>query len=413
MGKGILNKAVLFVLGACLLGAAPVYAQGTGPGLVKSLMLKTREAAMQRASLCRVQAMKSVSYWKGPNVGLYQLESDAVLRSVKEIVRAASTRTDVTEELRSQAAEFEKALRGLTPDEAHLFFDSYAFLLTDTEFALKNNRWLLRILPYYKHQLEFIKQNRKKITSSLQISKGSKPGMYARAIAQNARVILLGELHDRPNIEREIALLLQEYRQQYPNRKMVLFTEFLPDELPGGWDPGHRVPAVYLAGEDGCVKEPLRRAALLGMDVYGLENYSFIYEEVPAAAGTKEGNYSFLAMHTRNKHWHDLIVSVMAHVRRTDPDAVFFVYAGNDHIDKSVASSVAAMLEDESPFSVKFSDGFQDGFLGFLLGKKPQRLAGLPERHLLRWAPDRPSYAQRIGFDLQVIVPWELPHKTD
>lgn len=71
------------------------------------------------------------------------------------------------------------------------------------------------------------------------------------------------------------------------------------------------------------------------------------------------------------------------------------------------------MLGEEKVFTVQFSEGFEDGYLGYLLGRKPNRLAGLPQRHILRWAPGKSAFSERIGFDLHVVVPWELKNNAD
>lgn len=323
------------------------------------------------------------------------------LDDVKQFVRVSAP-----QELRAQAEAL--AQTGLTPEEARLFLDFYPFLTTHTRFSLENNQWILRAAPAFKKQTAYLAAHREEITSALKISEPDRPGMLARAVGPEARLVMLGEVHGRVSQRRKIVSLLKEYRAQYPGRKMVLFSEFLPDKHPRCWQPGQAVPADFFQTNPDFSNEVYELGRSLDMEIYGLEDLQYTYQKFGEMSGLDftVANTSFRALAVRNKYWEGIIRFVMEKTRRTDPDAVFFVYAGNLHINKSVMESLPVMLRDENPVSVEFRNGFQNGFLGFLLGKDPGFLAEVPRPYLLEWNANK-NYSKTVGFDVQVLVPFE------
>jgi hypothetical protein len=308
--------------------------------------------------------------------------------------------------LRAQAAAL--ARLEFTPEEARLFLDFYPFLTTPTRFSLENNQWILNAAPAFKKQAAYVKSHREEITSALKISELDAPGQLVSAIGPEARLIMLGEVPGRASQRRQIVALLNAYRAQYPGRKMVLFSEFLPDKHPRYWQPGQAVPADFFETNPAFSNEVYELGRLLDMEIYGLEDLQYTYQKFGEMSGLEfaVANTSFRAMPVRNKYWEGIIRFAMEKTRRTDPDAVFFVYAGNMHINKSVMESLPVMLKDENPVSVEFRNGFQNGFLGFLLGKDPGRLAEVPRPYLARWGNGK-NYSKALGFDVLVLVPFE------
>lgn len=323
------------------------------------------------------------------------------LDALKEFVTASAPAR-----LRAQAAAL--ARLEFTPEEARLFLDFYPFLTTPTRFSLENNQWILNAAPAFKKQAAYVKSHREEITSALKISELDAPGQLVSAIGPEARLIMLGEVHGRASQRRQIVALLKAYRAQYPGRKMVLFSEFLPDKHPRYWQPGQAVPADFFETNPAFSNEVYELGRLLDMEIYGLEDLQYTYQKFGEMSGLEfaVANTSFRAMPVRNKYWEGIIRFAMEKTRRTDPDAVFFVYAGNMHINKSVMESLPVMLKDENPVSVEFRNGFQNGFLGFLLGKDPGRLAEVPRPYLARWGNGK-NYSKALGFDVQVLVPFE------
>lgn len=323
------------------------------------------------------------------------------LDELKEFVQASAPA-----QLRVQAAAL--AQTGLTPEEARLFLDFYPFLTTHTPFSLENNQWILRAAPAFKKQTAFLAAHREEIASALKISELDRTGMLARAVGSDARLVMLGEVHGRASQRRQIVSLLKEYRARHPGRKMVLFSEFLPDKHPRYWRAGQAVPADFFETNPDFSNEVYELGRLLDMEIYGLEDLQYTYQKFGEMSGLDftVANTSFRAMAVRNKYWEGIIRFVMEKTRRADPDAVFFVYAGNLHINKSVMESLPVMLKDENPVSVEFRNGFQNGFLGFLLGKDPSRLAEAPRPYLVEWTANK-NYSKALGFDVQVLAPFE------
>ena len=411
MGKRILNKAVFFVLGACLLGAAPAFAQGGGSGLVKALAQRTRKAWLDRQVSTSASRLRAGSL--AIRTGAERLPSvSADLWDLERIMKRAKEGA-LSQEIKQQSIELAReAQTRLSYEESQFFLARYPFLPTHTEFSLHNNRNIIKLIPKFAEQLDFVKKNRRTILRALEISKTDREGMYARAVAPEARLILLGEVHYSGTIHREVERLLQEYRAQHPERKIVVFSEFLPEAGPG-WGVGLPVPPSALCAWEDYTCDVINHTQRLNVEYYGLEDRHFLHTEVPERAGTPDARNSFLAVWTRNRVWSETIRSVMARVRLTDPDAAFFVYAGKGHTDKTVMGSLSALLREENPFVVHFDEGFESGFLGVLLEEGPFVSAPVARRHVLRWKGGKGVYSRHIGFDVQVLVPRSNSHLFD
>lgn len=308
--------------------------------------------------------------------------------------------------LRAQALGL--LLTDWTPQEAKLFLSLYPFLTTDTAFSVENNRTLLKLVPVFKKQISGLSQNRERILGALQMNSFESMEQLVREIPPQSQFILLGEVHNRRGIVQQVAALLQAYRRQYPERKIVLFSEFLSNRYPALWRPGEIIPADFFAKNPEYTNEVYRITQPLGIDVYGLEDLRFTYLRMPAVSGLSfsVANTSLQAMVMRNKSWEKIIRTVMQKTRQKFPDAVFFVYAGNAHTDKSSMASLSFLMQDEKPFSISIRNGFQGGFLGFLLGKDPAVLAELPAPQVWTWKEGE-NFSGAVGFDAQLLLPFD------
>ena len=324
------------------------------------------------------------------------------LRSLEELTNFALQ--PGSKELRMQALAL---ATNFTESEARLFLSFYPFLTGATKFSLENNEWLLQISPSFKKQLIYLQQYREDILAALQITQLDRPHQLVNTIGPDRQLIMVGEVHNRPNQREQLVALLKQYRAKYPKRKMVLFSEFLPSRHPHFWQPGQAIPADFFEKNPEFSNEVYQLGKSLNMEIYGLEDLDFTYRATQAMSGLDfvAANTSFRIMPVRNKYWEGIIRYVMKETRKTDPDAVFFVYAGNAHIDKSIFESLSAMMKDENPFALELRNGYQNGFLGFLLGKNPSWLAELPNPYLMTWSKGK-DFSQQIGFDAQVILPF-------
>ena len=342
-------------------------------------------------------------------VVLLNRKKEGTLRELSEL--EAFMMGNASKALRSQAAHLLAV--GFTPSEARLFLDWYPFLTTNTRFSQQNNDWLIRVAPLFKKQAVFIQEHRKEILSALKITEMDRPGLLVRSIRPETRLIMLGEVHGRNNLRAEMVSLLTEYRKKYPNRKMIIFSEFLPNFHPQFWKIGQAVPKDFFEKNPAFSAGIYQIANQLDMDIYGLEDLNFTYLQTLKMSGLDFtiANTSFRVMPVRNKYWESIIRSVMARTRQKYPDAVFFVHAGNMHINKSVLESLASMMKDENPFCIEFKNGFQSGLLGFLLNKNPLLMAEVTEPYLLSWKENN-DFSRVLGFDAQVLLPFEKERKV-
>lgn len=331
--------------------------------------------------------------------------SAGTLRSLEEVEAFAQDKS-VTAALRVQA--FELLQFDFTPRQLRLFLSLYPFLTTHTRFSLENNQWLIKAASAFKKHTEKILRQKETVLAGLEIAPFSAPGQLVARLPGQARLIMLGEVHNRAGLPEQTAEFLKAYRKAFPDRKMVLLSEFLPDSHPLFWRPGQPVPADFFARNPEFSNVVYRQGRNLDMDIYGLENLQFSYQKFQEMSGLDftVSNTAFRAMTVRNKYWENIIRYVMQKTRRQYPDAVFFVYAGNAHINKSSFESLPSMLQDEKPFCIELRNGFQNGFLGFLLHKDPAVLAEVPAARLLTWK-DGKNFAGLIGFDAMLLLPFE------
>ena len=172
--------------------------------------------------------------------------------------------------------------------------------------------------------------------------------LLADMIPPQAKYILLGEEHDKSQIQVFLSKFFKEYQAKYPGRKLFLLTEFLPvsgkqtlllQSMKVG-DPSY----AYI----------LNSASSNGITVKGLEP-RYVYEGGgilhldPQWAGkeafaglwvTPEG------MRIRNKAW----ISRIKELRKNNPDAVFMIYAGGSHLEYNAFASLSLQLPREETF---------------------------------------------------------------
>ena len=307
-----------------------------------------------------------------------------------------------------QAQALALLLQNWTEPEARLFLSVYPFLTKNNAFCIENNSMLLKLLPMFQKQVQTVKQQRETILGALQMEHFGGTEHLLRQIPPKRRLIMLGEVHNRRAIAPQVADLLRAYHRAYPGRKIVLFSEFLSNRYPARWRPGEPIPADFFEKEPQYSNCIYQLGKELNMDIYGLENLRYTYLQVPKESGLSfaVANTTFRAMTARNKAWVKIIRPVMQKTLQQYPDAVFFVYAGTAHTDKTVFPSVAFLLQKENPYCISIRNGFQSGFLGLLLGKDPDWLAELPDPQLWTWKEGKDS-SGLAGFDAQLVLPFD------
>lgn len=172
--------------------------------------------------------------------------------------------------------------------------------------------------------------------------------LLADVIPANAKYILLGEEHQKSQIQVFLTKFFKEYKAKYPGRKVFLLTEFLPIN-------GKTTLLLQdMKAEDPAYAYVLNSAASNGITVKGLEpKYVYFGEGIvhldPLWAGKEDVTGLWVTpegMRLRNKAW----LARIKELRQAYPDAVFMIYAGACHLAYNSFASLASQLPGEEVF---------------------------------------------------------------
>lgn len=212
---------------------------------------------------------------------------------------------------------------------------------------------------------------------------------WVKQIPPQAKIIFMGEYH-LPQIQIQAASLMKAYQQMYPNRQIILLTEFAPDTYPALLSAREKEENNYL--EKFFSLFPKR-----SIKTAGLEEKTCINTQVTHVSGEHISG-SALGVAARNTHWLRLIYKWRAQY----PQAVFFVYTGGGH----------CMLDELFSLSRNFSP--QESFvISFLVAGYKQEVARQEMFHAFTdWRFYKPGlllWKNRLegrwaGFDMQIIL---------
>ena len=162
-------------------------------------------------------------------------------------------------------------------------------------------------------------------------------------ISENTKNLLIGEFHGYHEITSFTGELLKGLREKFPQREIILLTEFLPaDQGPSG----HLLGSFSSYPYEIYYKELWKKIEELEIQLVGLEprhvdsdsstikffNGEKIYKTSPWC--TLEG------MRIRNDFWWN----ILQQKRAEHPDALFVIYAGNGHLSYSYPFSLGKKL---------------------------------------------------------------------
>lgn len=257
-------------------------------------------------------------------------------------------------------------------------------------FIESNNR---HVVAGYMEFVRFLKRQKKflpQMEENLQISSSAK----LPRIPSTARYVFVGESHLKEEIQHKLEQLLKAYRAQHPDRQIIVLTEMAPDE---GLSFSNRIFHYFYEGYADLFAE-LKK---LKIPFAGLEDKAVMREErfVESFFGYELSlPISHKGLFQRNAHWVNRIHSW----REKYPDAVFFIYAGNTHVDYTV------------PFSLPHWFNKQESFVFSLLAPSSvdQRMFHVVSKNkflipgaLLTWKD--PKWGRVAGFDAAYIIPEE------
>ena len=250
-------------------------------------------------------------------------------------------------------------LSNLTPQD---LYPEVSFLTTNKQagnyLLARNNRSVPSLLAAEKQRFEEIQQHFNEFKKGVKsVLEGEEINWIVSQIPDKTSCLFLGEHHSEGyNIQDSriaIADVLTALRARYPQRPMVLFTEFLPEGEILGNTISQFDPNVLL-----FVSQAAQNATI---PLIGLEP-DFVWNNRNSTAGVRGTKFQIptwaLAegVLLRNKRWSTLM-SNLRHRFNENPelqDALFIVFAGNGHTEYGMAHSLTAMLPDEKIFSVSF-----------------------------------------------------------
>ena len=296
----------------------------------------------------------------------------------------------------------------LYPEKLYLQHPQLGAELTEAYFVAKSNRLFTKHLKdmqaYFWPAFEKAKPRFIKEAEALE-QPTSLLKWTAQQIPATTKELFIGEIHGHPEIPQFVDDLLQLLHKQNPERKIMLFTEFLWDregkEVPWSEKVIHTVSAHHRVGL-------WETAELLDIPLIGLEtdkwpyDYDFVrtdpHFEIPILAGaTPEG------IRIRNDHWH----KILQEYRQKNPDALFVVYTGAAHSLYNYPFSLAKRFPKETTLmldltmkEIRHGGGVVTSLTDHLEKLDPTTTFPQP---VLKWSS--PDLIELSGFDIRIKLP--------
>lgn len=434
------------VLTGCLLLATTVYAQRNSvqaarlmlaspqffppaiqrripPGFSAQLQRKMQEALRKKRELAAMQPLPAQEL----------VQQDVLLKQNihlhKKLLLPELSLPDMHDDL---LAEIQLLLNTYPRLSSHPVFLGYYLPATvPSSFSVKNNRLVLVGLKHLIQKLHWLEDRPQRGKAEMESQSGAEALFLLAEKLSHEKMVMLGEMHYIPGIQNAVEELVLEIQRLQPGRRIVLFTEFV--DLPEHMAPGHATTETYyrrvaqeplekLGDEDlylrvGYAKSLFATLVRNGVDVYPLEDRTLCHmierEESPLAA---EKN-SPRAIMLRNQTWARVMERKMADIRRTDPDALFIVYAGMGHTSWVVPYSIPKFFASEQPVVVELSPlaPARMNTLSVVWGDNDPFFTVRKETTLHYWTgSDARLLAQKTGFDYAfVLAGRKLRWKTD
>lgn len=310
------------------------------------------------------------------------------------------------------------------PASVPLLGNVYAPTLSPTPTSLRNNEMSLFFSERLADKLDWLRARPYQGENDLFTLMSSDAIDYLAAALTKEKMIMLGELHHSPSVQRAVERLIVKLQWQNPGRRIVLFTEFidLPPVNPGPRNtvatyyrrPAEEeiLPVALAPWEDAAETLPYATetfADLLGrgMEIYPLEDPT--QKDIFEGELMIEEDNSLFYLTERNKIWARVIETKMAEVRRTDPDALFIVYAGMGHTSWLTPFSVPKMFASETPAVVEITENTPSVFNALypVWGKNHMIFDPCGGTSLLyHWrGEDARLLGRQTGFDYAFVVP--------
>ena len=288
-----------------------------------------------------------------------------------------------------------------------------------SSFMEQNNKITLFTLQNFIQKMQWLDQYPNQGRDMFAVESGRNIVQRLAERLKNEKMIMLGEYHFVSEIQQAVQELAIALKQQNPSRRVVLFTEFL--NLPVCAEPAglpaqayyRRANAAELApwsyeqiNEDTYARGLFENLLKKQIEVYPLEDRT--QYDLLKKASFNQMNLPLVTA-SRNKSWVRTIEAKMAQIRKTDPDALFIVYAGKGHVSWLSPYSLPKFFTNEKPVVVQVEIKLHAGIntLANIWGEKDPALQFPNRSALFSWeGKDARELAKNTGFDY-LLVPSE------
>ena len=298
----------------------------------------------------------------------------------------------------------------------------YTPLQENTPFAYQNNQIVLAASKSLLQKTQWLKQRKGQGQAELgYVSSGNLIKQLAAQV-EDSHIVFLGEFHYVPEIQRAVGQLLYALKDRNPGRRIVLFTEFIdlpptaregaPASLASYYRRASEFPTERIQGDDPHLFKRLDYARDLfeillddHFEIYPLEDRklcSMIYQEEGLL---RDMQVSALAITLRNKTWARMMEHKMAQIRKTDPDALFVVYAGMAHTSWIMPYALPKFFAKAKTSVVEFSVG-EPSEINTLCGVWDREHPYFRKQALFYWqGREARLLGRQTGFDYALILP--------
>lgn len=275
---------------------------------------------------------------------------------------------------------------------------------TDPLFALRNDQMAFPWFETIEKDLTFFQRQKQVLLRALNVRYAPLDEVdYAALIPESARKIYVGEVHQQPRIYEAFEKLIFQYQERYPDRKIIVLTEFVSDRLLPWQLPGRPVSLSEM---------PFRRInnnfkffnnlLRAGIELVGLENVAYRKEHEALITPLEDESQSVYGMQERNAHWRNII----SYVAKQNPDATLFIYAGNMHTHYRAPFSLANPSAQNFVLQLEVGHLGPDMPFGYAMQKSAVVQAKEGKVSILSW-PEKTAFGTRSGFDACLIFPEE------
>ncbi len=274
----------------------------------------------------------------------------------------------------------------------------------DPLFALRNDQMAFAWFEMVEKDMAFLQEQYTAILQTLHVShQPLKEINYAQLIPPTARKIFVGEEHNQPVIYHAFEKMIFQYKELYPQRKIILLTEFvsdrlLPWQLPG--NPVHRFEMPLRRNDKDFVF--FNKFIRAGIPIIGLENIAYIKEHEELITPSESQAQSVYGMQERNAHWRRII----SFVADKNPEAVLFIYTGSMHTHYHAPFSLATSSPQNFVMQWEANYLGTDTPFGYVMQRENFSTATPNNITILSW-PRTSAFRTRSGFDTCLIFPKE------